>query len=250
MSDDKQTKQSASDKDTAPMVISEVAVVAAPITPHEFVPGTNIDNSTRQISLSNGDLDAQTHDFGSPSKKFKKPFPVSPSSSKEPSSQTFKRRARPNARRRRAARRRQPDSLVDKACLGAHVVSDMGQIPQDVLKKRNRPNARQRRRRRVARSPVEDMAVCAPDRVVICVVSLQKRLGLTAKDADFSAVWLTRDQFGMTFLDQVGLMDMSDLLELSKGLSKIGAKIFECFWFKLRTSKSPFSFLDKSVFGS
>ena len=91
----------ASDKDTAPMVISEVAVVAAPITPHEFVPGTNIDNSTRQISLSNGNLDAQTHDFGSPSKKFKKPFPVSPSSSKEPSSQTFKRRARPNARRRR-----------------------------------------------------------------------------------------------------------------------------------------------------
>ena len=240
----------ASDKDTAPMVISEVAVVAAPITPHEFVPGTNIDNSTRQISLSNGDLDAQTHDFGSPSKKFKKPFPVFPSSSKEPSSQTFKRRARPNARRRRAARRRQPDSFVDKACLGAHVVSDMGQIPQDVLKKRNRPNARQRRRRRVARSPVEDMAVCAPDRVVICVVSLQKRLGLTAKDADFSAVWLTRDQFGMTFLDQVGLMDMSDLLELSKGLSKIGAKIFECFWFKLRTSKPPFSFLDKSVFGS
>ena len=74
----------ASDKDTAPMVISEVAVVAAPITPHEFVPGTNIDNSTRQISLSNGDLDAQTHDFGSPSKKFKKPFHVPPSSSKEP----------------------------------------------------------------------------------------------------------------------------------------------------------------------
>jgi len=240
----------ASDKDTAPMVISEVAVVAAPITPHEFVPGTNIDNSTRQISLSHGDLDAQTHDFGSPSKKINKPFPVHPSSSKEPSSQTFKRRARPNARRRRAVRRRQPDSLVDKACLGARVVSDMGQIPQDVLKKLNRPSARQRRRRRTARSPVEDMAVCAPDRLVICVVSLQKGLGLTAKDADFSAVWLTRDQFGMTFLDQVGLMDMSDLLELSKGLSKIGAKIFECFWFKLRTSKSPFSFLDKSVFGS
>ncbi len=76
---------------------------------------------------------------------------------------------------------------------------------------------------------------------------LQKRLGLTTKDADFSAVWLTRDQFGMTFLDQVGLMDMGDLLELSRGLSKIGAKIFECFWFKLRTSKSPFSFLDTSA---
>ena len=64
-----------------------------------------------------------------------------------------------------------------------------------------------------------------------------ERLGLTTKDADFSAVWLTRDQFGMTFLDQLGLMDMGDLLELSKGLSKIGAKIFEGegVWFKLRS---------------
>ena len=120
------------------------------------------------------------------------------------------------------------------------MVSDMGQSPQGVLKKRNRPNARQRRHRRAARSPVEDMAFCAPCRVAICVVSLQERLGLTTKDADFSKVWLTRDQFGMTFLDQLGLMDMGDLLELSKGLSKIGAKIFECLWFKLRTSKSLF----------
>ena len=53
----------------------------------------------------------------------------------------------------------------------------------------------------------------------------------------------------MTFLDQLGLMDMSDVLELSKGLSKIGAKIFENLWFKLRTSKSPFSFLNKHGFG-
>ena len=90
-------------------------------------------------------------------------------------------------------------------------------------KKRNRPNARQ---------------------------PLQERLGLTTKDADFSALWLTRDQFGMTFLDQLGLMDMSDLLELSKGLSKIGAKIFESLWFKLRTSKSSFSFFDKHEFGA
>ena len=86
--------------------------------------------------------------------------------------------------------------------------------------------------------------------ILTLLASLQERLGLTAKDADFSTVWLTRDQFGMTFLDQLGLMDMGDLLELSKGLSKIGAKIFEGVWFKLRTSKSPFSFLDKSVFGS
>ena len=80
------------------------------------------------------------------------------------------------------------------------------------------------------------------------MASLQERLGLTTKDADFGAVWLTRDQFGMTFLDQLGLMDMVDILELSKGLSKIGAKIFEGV--KLRTSKSPFSFLDKHALGA
>ena len=46
-----------SDKDSAPMAISEVAIVAAPIAsiaPHEFVlfvPYTNIDDSTRQVSL-------------------------------------------------------------------------------------------------------------------------------------------------------------------------------------------------------
>ena len=82
------------------------------------------------------------------------------------------------------------------------------------------------------------------------MASLQEQLGLTTKDADVSAVWLTRDQFGMTFLDQLGLMDMGDLLALSKGLSKIGAKIFEGLWFELRTSKSSFSFLDKNVSGA
>ncbi len=45
-------------------------------------------------------------------------------------------------------------------------------------------------------------------------------------DADFSAVWLTRDQFGSTFLDQLGLIDIGDILKLSKGLSKI-CEIFE-----------------------
>ena len=78
------------------------------------------------------------------------------------------------------------------------------------------------------------------------MASLQEWLDLTTKDADFSAVWLTRDQLGMSFLDQVGLIDMSDLL----GLSKIGAKIFEGLWFELRTSKSSFSFLDKNVSGA
>ncbi len=54
-----------------------------------------------------------------------------------------------------------------------------------------------------------------------------KRLGFTTKDADIRAAWLTRDQFGMAFLDQVGLMDISDLLAtgLSKGLPKIGTKV-------------------------
>ena len=52
--------------------------------------------------------------------------------------------------------------------------------------------------------------------ILTLLASLQERLGLTAKDADFSAVWLTRDQFGMTFLDQLGWMDTGDLLELSK----------------------------------
>ncbi len=88
---------------------------------------------------------------------------------------------RPNARRRRAARRRQPDSLVDMAGLGVRVVSDMDRSRQGVLKERNRPNARQRRYRRAARSPVEDIPSCSPHRVVVCVASLQERLGLTTR---------------------------------------------------------------------
>jgi hypothetical protein len=58
----------ASDKDSALVAIFEVAFVAAPIAPHEFVPGTNIDDSTRQISLSQGDFNAQTDNFGSSKK--------------------------------------------------------------------------------------------------------------------------------------------------------------------------------------
>ena len=100
-------------------------------------------------------------------------------------------------------------------------------------------NARRRRHRRVARSPIEDMAFCAPRRVAICVASLQEMLGLTTKDEDFSEVWLTRDQFGSTFIDQLGLTDKNGLLELSMGLSKIGAKIFKIRGgLNFRTSKS------------
>ncbi len=67
----------------------------------------------------------------------------------------------------------------------------------------------QRRHRRAARSPVEDMTFCAPCRVNICVASLQEQLGIETKDAVFR--WLTREQFGMTFLDQLGFMDMKGL---------------------------------------
>jgi hypothetical protein len=48
----------------------------------------------------------------------------------------------------------------------------------------------------------------------------------------------------------LGLMDMSDLLELSKGLSEIGATIFEGLRLKLRTSKSPLSFVGEHELGA
>ena len=101
---------------------------------------------------------------------------------------------------------------------------------------------------------------CASHRVVICVTSLQKRLGFTTKDADSSAVWLTRDQFGMTFLDQLGLMDMSVILELSKveiegsdsRRSAHGAKILRVRGLNIGHESTPFSFsfLDKRVSGA
>jgi len=51
-----------------------------------------------------------------------------------------------------------------------------------------------------------------------------------------------RYEFGMTLLDQLGSLDMGDLLlELSKGLSKISSKVFDCIWLTLRTSNFPFS---------
>ena len=64
-----------------------------------------------------------------------------PSSSEEPTLQTFKRRARPNVRQRRTARRHQPGTCVNKAGPGVH---QSLHATQGVLKKRNRPNARQR----------------------------------------------------------------------------------------------------------
>ncbi len=112
---------------------------------------------------------------------------------------------------------------------------------QRMSKKRNRPNARQRRRRRAACSLVDDMTRCVPYGVAIGAASLQEWLGLSIKDTAFSVVWLSRVEFGMRFLHQLGLMDLIDLLELSKGLSKIGAKLFELMWLNLRKTNFPLS---------
>ena len=77
--------------------------------------------------------------------------------------------------------------------------------------------------------------------MAIGAASLQEWLGLSIKDAAFSAVWLSLVEFGMGFLHQLGLMDLIDLLELSKGLSKIGAKLFELMWLNLRKTNFPLS---------
>jgi hypothetical protein len=75
-------------------------------------------------SLSLGDLDAQRDDFGYSQRTFKlKPLYVPPSSTKEPGLQTTKRRARPSARQRWAARRRQMASDIDSTGASAFAVS-------------------------------------------------------------------------------------------------------------------------------
>ncbi len=86
----------------------------------------------------------------------------------------------------------------------------------------------------------------------MCTSSIGYSLGIPAKtayegkDTDFSAVWLTRDLLGLAFLDQVDLMDMSDLLELSKGLSKIGAKILGSTVVQCSDIKVPLSVVQSS----
>ena len=85
-----------------------------------------------------------------------------------------------------------------------------------------------------------------PAKHISSISSLQEWLGLISAQCGSLEI----SSLSLTFLDQLDLMDISDLLELSKGISKIGAKIFESLWFKLRTSKSPFSFLDKHGFGA
>jgi hypothetical protein len=75
--------------------------------------------------------------------------------------------------------------------------------------------------------PSDDVALSVPHGVAIDAASLQKWLGITTNDAVFSAAWLSRDELGMAFLHHFGLLDSTDLIELSKGLSKNGARIFK-----------------------
>ncbi len=70
------------------------------------------------------------------------------------------------------------------------------------------------------------MLPLVPHGVAINAASpLQKWLGITTSDAVLSAAWLSRDELGMAFLHHFGLLDSTDLIELSKGLSKIVAMV-------------------------
>ena len=118
-----------------------ISAAAPQISSYWSVPGTKIDDSTRQISLSHGDLDAQRDDFGSPQKKLKSHFLYL------------------QAVLKNQVRRLTRDALglmlygagqlvaVSRIPLSIRlalvfVLSRMSQSPQEVLKKRNRPNAR------------------------------------------------------------------------------------------------------------
>ena len=85
--------------------------------------------------------------------------------------------------------------------------------------------------------------------VAICVAALQERLGLTTKDANFSAMWLTRDQLGTTFLAHFGLKDLSDLFWIGavEGPLEDRRKDFDGLFFGHQV---PFSFLNKRASGA
>ena len=62
---------------------------------------------------------------------------------------------------------------------------------------------------------------------------LRFRLGLAERDATVCERWLVRDEIGLTDINQLGLLSISDILELTKGLSKIGRRVLELAWSKL-----------------
>ena len=60
------------------------------------------------------------------------------------------------------------------------------------------------------------------------------RLGLAECDASFCDWWLFRDEVGMTDINPVGLLNISDISDLTKELSKIGGKLLELAWSESR----------------
>ena len=117
--------------DAAPLVASCAAPGAATIIARHDVPGED-SNSTRKAGSLHGVIEAQTDIFGSYSKTKSKPFTVSSSTPNEPGSQTRKRRARLNARRRFAARCRQMFTVSQSNNTwngGARVLSSSNFVP-------------------------------------------------------------------------------------------------------------------------
>ena len=71
-------------------------------------------------------------------------------------------------------------------------------------------------------------------RQLAVAAALRRRLGLAECDEHVRERWLLRDEIGMTDIRQQGLLNISDISELTIGLSKIGGKVLELAWSELR----------------
>jgi len=63
--------------------------------------------------------------------------------------------------------------------------------------------------------------------------NLRFRLGLAERDATVCERWLVRDEVGLTDINQLGLLSIADIFELTKLLSKIGGRVLELAWSEL-----------------
>ena len=75
-------------------------------------------------------------------------------------------------------------------------------------------------------------ATCPPsgDLATGFSVVFQVQLGMSAADAAVSSKWLSRNEIGLTNIQQIGLLDECDLGDLTRGLSLIGGKLLRWFW--------------------
>ena len=66
--------------------------------------------------------------------------------------------------------------------------------------------------------------------------SLRFRLGLAEREAAVCERWLVRAEIGMTVINQLGLMRISEIFELTRLLSKIGGSdlVLQMAWSELR----------------